>query len=407
MERERATDRLLGTLERLLAVPASEPGAALTHACNAVAEALRADKVDAFLYDESRDSLVALGTSTQPLSGLQRRLGLDVLPVSNGGRVAYVYETGQTFLSGQLVNDPEELRGVKEGLKIHSKLGVPLDVGELRLGMLMIASQQPDFFGPSDVEYAEAVAPWVAIVAHRAQLVQALTDNAVEQGRRSVAEELVTVLAHDLRNYVTPITARLQLLHERSKRQERADDVRDTDLALRGLDRLNRLIGDILDIARLDQGIFRLDVRPVDLVGLARESVKAMTTPDRHAAVEASDEVVVYADPERARQCIENLLANAVQHSPPGAAVTMIVRLERHADRYWGSLSVHNEGPGIPVELLPRLFERYAAGPGSRGLGLGLYLAKRIAVAHGGDLSVESPPGRGARFELRLPCYQE
>src|SRR5947209_17278203 len=103
------SNRLLETLERLLAIPAAELDNALSYACNAVGDALHADKVDAFLYDDSRDCLVALGTSSTSLSTLQKKLGLDVLPVSNGGRVVYVYKTGNTFVTGHLTDDPEEL----------------------------------------------------------------------------------------------------------------------------------------------------------------------------------------------------------------------------------------------------------------------------------------------------------
>ena|SRR5688572_22570630 len=72
-----------------------------------------------------------------------------------------------------------------------------------------------------------------------------------------------------------------------------------------------------------------------------------------------------------------------------------------------GKHEIHNEGPGIPMELLPQVFERFVAGADSRGLGLGLYLAKQIALAHEGDLSVDSPPGQGTRFWLRLPALME
>src|SRR3954452_19351015 len=137
--------RALTTLQRLLEIPAANVQTALTHAANAIADALRADKVDAFLYDDSRDSLVALGTSTQPLSTLQKKLGLDVLPVSNGGRVVHVYKTGKTFTTGRLDLDPEELRGPKEALGIRSKIGVALEVGGKRRGMMMIASLKPEF----------------------------------------------------------------------------------------------------------------------------------------------------------------------------------------------------------------------------------------------------------------------
>jgi two-component system OmpR family sensor kinase len=407
MQTTESTNRFLATLERLLEIPSAELETALTHACNAVADALHADKVDAFLYNEAKESLVALGTSTQPLSSLQKKIGLDVLPIANGGRVVHVFQTGQTFVTGQLDQDPDELRGVKIGLNIKSKIGVALEVGGRRRGMMMIASLKPDFFRPADVSFAQSVARWVAMVAHRAELVQEITRNAVEQGRRAVAEELITVLAHDLRNYLSPIRARLQLIHGRAERNQNKDDLRDVDMAIGGVDRLSRLISDILDVARLDQGIFRMDVQPTDLARLAHDVGKALSTPDHRIIVEAAEEAVVAGDAQRVQQCVENLVANAVQHSPHGAPVNVVVRVERRDDRYWGCLEVRNEGPGIPVELMPRIFERFTAGAGSRGLGLGLYLAQRIAAAHGGELAADSRPGKGARFLLRLPCYQQ
>jgi two-component system, OmpR family, sensor kinase len=406
MQSEPGTDKFLATLETLLEIPSAELETALTHACNAVAGALHADKVDAFLYDESRDSLVALGTSTQPLSALQKKLGLDVLPLSNGGRVVHVFQTGKTYLTGRLEEDAEELRGVKFGLKIKSKLGVPLEVGGRRRGMMMIASLKPDFFRGADAVFAESVARWVGMIAHRAELVQEITRNAVEQGRRAVAEELITVLAHDLRNYLSPIAARLQLIRNRALRDERQGDLREAEIALRGVDRLTRLISDLLDVARLDQGIFQMDVQPTDLASIGREIARALSTPGHEVAFAAAQETIVAADARRVRQCVENLIANAIQHSPQGAAINVTVGTERREDRIWGLVEVRNEGPGIPAELLPRVFDRFASGPGSRGLGLGLYLAKRIAVAHGGELTAESQPGKGARFLLRLPCYR-
>jgi two-component system, OmpR family, sensor kinase len=407
MHSEAIQERLLGTLEKLLAIPSAELESALTHACNAVAEALNADKVDAFLYDDSRDSLVALGTSTQPLSNLQKKLGLDVLPISNGGRVVYVYQTGKTFLTGRLDQDAEELRGVKIGLKIKSKLGVPLEVGGRRRGMMMIASLQPDAYRPADAAFAEFVARWVGMIAHRAELVQEVTHNAVEQGRRAVAEELITVLAHDLRNHLSPIAARLRLIRGRAERDRREDDLKAADTALSGVDRLARLISDLLDVARLDQGIFKIDVQPVGLASVAREVARAFSTPEHEIMAQAMEEPVVAGDSQRIQQCVENLIANAVQHSPHGAAVNVTVALDRRDDRAWGLLEVRNEGPGIPVEILPRIFDRFAPGPGSRGLGLGLYLAQRIAAAHGGALEADSRPGKGATFALRLPCYRQ
>jgi two-component system OmpR family sensor kinase len=402
-----ATQKLLQMLEQLLAVDVADLKSALTHSCNLVAEALRADKVDAFLYEPSNDSLVALSTSTQPLSALQKKLGLDVLPVSNGGRVVYVYDTGKTFVTGALDEDPDELKGVKQALKIRSKLGVPLQVNGRRSGMMMIASLQPHFFTAEDVRFAEAIVRWVSIVAHKAELAAEITRNSVEQGRRAAADEIITIVAHDLRNFLAPLGARLHLLSRRAKKDGRETDEQHAEAGLRVLSRLNRLISDLLDLSRLDQGVLKLDLQPLDLARLAEEVGGTLATPEHQVAVDCYEQVLVAADTDRLRQCLENVISNAIRHSPKNASVTVLISREKGEDREWVRLEVRDQGPGIPEHMLSRIFERFAAGPDSPGLGLGLYLARRIAVAHGGDLTAESPPGAGARFILRLPFTGE
>jgi signal transduction histidine kinase len=403
-----ARTELLDTLQRLLEIPAADMKVALSQACDAVAAAVNADKVDAFIYDPQTDCLVALGTSTQPLSAKQRRLGLNVLQVSNGGRVVHVYQTGETFVTGHLEDDAEELRGIRDALGVRSTIGVPLEVGGNRRGVMMIASQRPDAFDAEDVRFSEAVVRWVGAVAHRAELVQAIERNAVEQGRRVVAEELITVLAHDLRNYISTVDIRIRTIRRKAELQERVDEVRDCDAALRSVGRLTALVSDILDAARIDQGVLVLEPRPVYLTPLIDEVIDTLGTAQHRIVTKSSDELVIAADPKRIRQCIENILANAVQHSPDDAPVTVLVRRVKREHDDAARIDIVDEGPGIAPELLPHIFERFVTGKQRKGgLGLGLYLAKRIATLHNGDLAVESKPGRGATFTLFLPCYRE
>ena len=108
-QRATSPQRQVELLEALLRLPAGELKATLDHVANVMAEATGGDKIDAFLYDAARDSLVAVGTSTQPLSALQKQLGLDVLQLSNGGRVVHVFKTGETFMTGRLDLDQSEL----------------------------------------------------------------------------------------------------------------------------------------------------------------------------------------------------------------------------------------------------------------------------------------------------------
>src|SRR5688572_21117786 len=272
--------RALVTLQRLLEIPAADLHSALNHASNALADAFSADKVDAFLYDETRDSLVALGTSMQPLSDLQKNLGLDVLPVSNGGRVVHVYKTGEVFRTGNLQADPGELAGIKEGLKIKSKLGVPLYIGNKLRGMVMIASLKPDFFTEADESFVKGAASWVGMVAHRAELMEEKAKNALEEGRRAAANELVTVLAHDIRNYLAPISGWVHLLRHDSTSRGDAQGLKHADAALRSVKGLSTLVTNLLDVARIDRGLFDLDVEPVDLGVIAREASDALSSTE-------------------------------------------------------------------------------------------------------------------------------
>lgn len=396
--------RFLEVLEALLRLPAADLTTTLNHVANLVAEATGADKIDAFIYDPTRDSLVAVGTSTQPLSARQRQLGLDVLPVSNGGRVVHVFKTGETFMTGHLDKDMEELVGVREALKIRSKLGVPLYIGGERRGMMMIASLKPDFFSADDARFAEAVGHWTGIVAHRAELAEEIGRNAAAQGRRAAAEELVTVLAHDLRNFLGPLMLRLDILRMQAGAQGQGD----VEAARRMVSRLEAMVNDLLDAARIDQGVFQFKPELVDVQALIAEVARLLDTPRHPIKLELQDgdRVMIAADPARLRQCLENLVSNATQHSPAAAPISVFLRTGRGARQEPRVLiEVVDEGPGIAPEFLPHVFERFATSERG-GLGLGLYIAKRIAEVHGGDLSVESQPGKGARFTLTLPAQR-
>ena len=399
-QRTISPQRQLELLEALLRLPAGDLKTTLDHVANLVAEATGGDKIDTFLYDGARDSLVAVGTSTQPLSALQKQLGLDLLQLSNGGRVVHVFKTGETFMTGHLDLDPEELPGVKQGLGIKSKLGVPLEIGGRRRGMMMLASLKPDFFTAEDARFAESAAHWIGIVAHRAELAEEIGRNAAEEARRAAADELVTVVAHDLRNFLGPLTLRLDILKMRAG----AEAAPDVEAARRIVQRLEAVVSDLLDVARLDQGVFQLRPELVDVRALLADVVGVLDTPQHPIRLSAEDgaPMLVAADPARLRQCVENLISNATQQSPAAVPVSIFVRRARGASQDARvNVEVVDEGPGIPPDFLPHLFERFSTRERG-GLGLGLYLARRIAMVHGGELSVQSQPGKGARFILSL-----
>jgi signal transduction histidine kinase len=169
---------------------------------------------------------------------------------------------------------------------------------------------------------------------------------------------------------------------------------------LAAVQRLARLTQDLLDSTRLDQGMFELEFAPVDLNALVGDIARLCTTAACTVEVTGPTLATLIADASRLRQALENVILNGIRYSPRGRPVR--VSLEQTAERE-AIVKIRDEGPGIAPELLPSLFERFVAKGPTRGLGLGLYLARRIALAHGGNLTVESALGNGSTFIFRLP----
>ena len=274
-------NRLLATLEQLLAIEETDLHGALDRACQMVAEALRADKVDAALYDASTETLVAAGTSHTPMGRKQHAIGMNRLPVANGGREVDVFLTGVPYATGQADQDPGQLRGMTEGLGIRSAIMVPLEVAGTRRGVFLASSTQPNFFAEDDIRFLEAVSRWVGMIAQRAELTERIATEAREQGRRVAADELIATLAHDLGNLLAPVKGRIDLLQRRARREDRPRDLRDVEEAARAVNRVVSLVADLLDSSRLEQGLFALNRQPADLVDLVRETCAALATEHR------------------------------------------------------------------------------------------------------------------------------
>jgi two-component system OmpR family sensor kinase len=393
--------RLLATLQSLLELPALDLDEALTAASQRVAEALSCDKVDAFLLDEPRHTLVARGTSDTEMGRMQKALGLDVLPIANGGRVVEAFQSGTPFVSGRVDLDSGEIRGMHE-LAVKSAVHVPLEVAGVRRGVLSACSAQPEFFQQHDIGFLQSVAHWVGALAQRAELAAQMRTANANQVRRAAADEIVTVLAHDIRNHLNPLLGRLHLLRSKAT-QGQLVQVAELDRAIGSVQRLSRLTSDLLDLGRLDQGLFTLRLGRLDLAALVTATASALSSTKNSIEVEAPAELVILADADRLSQALENVVSNAIKYSPPGKPVRVVVGLTSRGDVPFCRIEVIDQGPGIPAEIRPRLFERFIAGSESHGLGLGLHLAYEIARAHGGTLVAESKPGSGARFRFELP----
>jgi len=159
-------DDVLALLQRLQLLQKAEVRDVLQHATDLLTTVFAADKVDAFLYDGSQEILIALATSQTPLGARQHELGLHLLPLSNGGRAAWVVREGQSWHDGQVDRDDIELRGVRHDLGVRSSIMVPLHIrGELR-GVLQVSSIEAHYFSPAQLQLLQFVAYWVGLVAY-------------------------------------------------------------------------------------------------------------------------------------------------------------------------------------------------------------------------------------------------
>ncbi len=221
--------------------------------------------------------------------------------------------------------------------------------------------------------------------------------------------EQLTVLAgiaHDLR---TPLSA-LKMGFESLDEEEARLDPAARRLIRRQIDRLNRMVGDVLDTARIEAGHLEVMLDNLDL----REPARAMVdlygpTTDSHdiTAEVGVEPAMVRGDRQRIEQVLSNLLANAIKYSPAGGSIIVMVQVhETEAE-----LSVADRGEGIPSEEIDDLFVPFRRpkrkGEASPGAGLGLSIVRRIVAAHGGRIEVDSTPGLGSTFRLFFPLIPD
>jgi signal transduction histidine kinase len=207
--------------------------------------------------------------------------------------------------------------------------------------------------------------------------------------------------SHELRTPLTSILANLELLETElaGEQQEMADS------ALRSSRRMRRLVADLLLLARADAGR-EAPRAPVDLAAVAREAADeaAALSGDHALSLDLPNPVVVTGVSDDLHRLAANLVENAIIHTPAGTPVTVSVRHQGDS----AVLEVADRGPGVPIELRERVFERFARGgadSGPRGgSGLGLAIVKAVADAHGGAVELHDAPGGGARFVVRLPA---
>jgi signal transduction histidine kinase len=233
------------------------------------------------------------------------------------------------------------------------------------------------------------------------RLVVALRSAHVRERQQRGQAELVATVAHELRSPLTSVkgfTATLLRKWERFTDDQKRLMLETVDA---DADRLTRLITELLDIARIDSGRLELRRRPVDLAAVVRRHVDGLVAggqpADRFVVRAPQPLPELWLDPDKIDQVFANLLENAMRHGR--GSVTVVLE-----PREGGAVAtISDEGPGIPEELVGRIFTRFWRDPRRGGTGLGLYIVKGLIEAHGGTIEVARSAGGGAAFRFFLP----
>ena len=224
--------------------------------------------------------------------------------------------------------------------------------------------------------------------------------------RLQEAEELernfLMTVSHELRTPLTAIRGHVEALREGVARDE-ASRAESLGVIAAEAARLERLVGDVLDLAKLDTRRFTLRREEVDMGRLLERAYRAFAEEARRREIDYQQEIaarpVIIADGDRVLQIISNLLANAFRWTPDGGRVELALEQENGTV----SVVVQDSGPGIPEDEVDRIFRPFWSRDGG-GTGLGLAIARELASAHGGRIVLDTEPGRGSCFKLVLPA---
>jgi signal transduction histidine kinase len=245
---------------------------------------------------------------------------------------------------------------------------------------------------------------WEAFMRLVSFLIAALLLSHVRRNLRQ-REDLLHVVSHDLRSPLAALVGQATVLRKRSGGD--AFVAARVDAILRSAARMNGMIDDLLDAARSESHQLELEATPIDvgahLTELIDRSAPLLETDRVRLVVDPSGPLLARADPARLDRIVLNLLTNALKYSPAGSPV----EVGAAATDGWVTIRVADDGPGIPPEDLPHVFERFYRGRRTAargGLGLGLYSVRLLVEAHGGTVRAEAGRKGGTTFHVALPA---
>ncbi len=291
-------------------------------------------------------------------------------------------------------------RQTVEALDPRSLICVPLvSSGKILGALTLVTSGSGRRYDEADLSLAADVARRAAIVVEHARLFHEA------QQATKARDDVLAVVAHDLRNPLNTVTMAISLMLENTP-PERTQERRQVEIVRRAADRMNRMIQDLLDVRRMESGRLAIDLKAEDVNVIINDMIEMLRPLAEGSSIVLEPSVPeglpsVLCDSARIQQVLSNLVGNAVKFTPRQGRITVCAELIDGEVRF----GVIDTGPGIPPEQVPHIFGQFwqASPSDRRGIGLGLAIAKGIVEAHKGTIWVESHVGLGSTFYFTLP----
>lgn len=344
-----------------------------------------------------------------------------VLPL-DAGIPGYVLEKKKSLVVNSEEEMPEDFRPVFDSaplaqrLSLSSGAAIPLMSGDTVLGVLGVINPRPGSrLSDEDVRLLEAMCRQAGVGVEKARLYDETRKHleALEKAHRELMEldrmksDFVSTVSHELRSPLAVIEGFAKTLVEHYDRVDEGTKRESLDIILKKSIALEGLIENILDMSRIEDGRLEVNVSEFDLLALCeevREDQDRVAEAHRIILESELETLDVTADAEKVEVALANLVRNAVKFSPDGGPVTIRVA----GDGGMAAVEVTDDGIGIPPDEMERIFERfYQVDSGETrsfpGSGLGLYITRELVHSMGGEVSVESEPGKGSTFCFTVP----
>ena len=329
---------------------------------------------------------------------------------------------GRTVLTGEPTQVPDirddsfktPLRDALIHAGYRALLVVPLLREEQIIGALAVTRNAPGPFAPDVVELLKTFAAQSALAIQNARLFRDLAENSRQlEVASQLKSQFLANMSHELRTPLNAIIGVTEMLHEDARDLQRSSEIEPLERVLRAARHLLALINDILDLSKIEAGRMELHIESFAIAPLVAEVVTTLDTlalKNRNRVVVdcAADIGSMRGDQTRIRQALLNLASNATKFTEDGT-VTIRARRTTGDGRPWVTMAVSDTGIGMTREQMARLFQEFVQADASTtrkygGTGLGLAISRRFCQMMGGDITVESEPGRGSTFTIRLPA---